>query len=198
MIPGDISAFSGLAKNPIIVDIGTSWTKIGIAGEFAPRAIIRTNVIDEEPTSIPIFHISEDFKLRWKDSDLYKLLAYVYYKVLCLNFKDAGCVLIDSDSWSIDLKDSVKRHLIMDADVPFVAFLPSHLCSAYALNLDTALIVDIGHFECKSSVHSLVRPYLVENKRLFWTDISKFFGRIKLLNNSLTIRLSAVGVDDRD
>jgi len=139
----------GADKQAVIFDIGAAFTKIGFAGEFVPRNIIRSTVatiIDGERQLIKLIETTDRSKeenyLLFKD-----FFHTIYFRYLLVNPKERRVVISESMLTSIQLRNVIVKVLFNHFEVVSVLFIPSHLLALFAMGLHTGLIVDCGYNE---------------------------------------------------
>ncbi len=127
-------------KNAIVIDLGRANTKVGYAGEAAPRAIVRT----------PAELRNQGQKDLTRDKLYDSLVSFVhrlYFSHLLVNPKDRRVVLVDQLLGSILVKEVLAEVLFRHYEVLSVLFAPSHLMPLFTLGLRTGLVLDVGYAE---------------------------------------------------
>ncbi|VDM97563.1 unnamed protein product [Thelazia callipaeda] len=146
----------GVDSRPaVIIDVGTALTKIGYAGEFVPRAILRTELLhDCTGESIKVLDNTLD------ERDFYRRLAkffrelFLNYYALCLlmifrfaltTTKDRRVVIVESILARTPYRNLVARVLFENFDAPSILFAPSHLLATFPFGVSSALVIDVGY-----------------------------------------------------
>ncbi|XP_063216770.1 actin-related protein 10 [Bacillus rossius redtenbacheri] len=132
-------------KQPIVIDIGTAYTKVGFSAETSPRAILPTQVVDPETKQCRRLDASA------RPSDLYEFLVdfvhHLCFKHLLVSPKDRKFIVVESLLCPTSFRETLAKVLFRHFEVFSVMFAPSHLVSLCCLGLDTALVLDVGHKE---------------------------------------------------
>ncbi|KRT78770.1 hypothetical protein AMK59_7876 [Oryctes borbonicus] len=132
-------------KLTFIIDIGAAYTKIGFSGEFAPRAIISSEVRCKNTNQIRKIY---DYKDK---EDLYDLLVefihLLYFKYALISPKDRPIVVVESLLSPTLFRETLAKVLFYHYEVASLLVVPSHLVSLATLAIDTGLVVDIGYTE---------------------------------------------------
>lgn len=142
----------GADKQAVIIDIGTAFTKIGLAGEQVPRHIVRTElnkIVRSKMESVPILNRTGS-ESEEKDS-LYSLFKdffhEVYFKHLLVNPKERRVVVCDSMLKPIETRNLIAKILFKHFEVVSVLFMPSHLLALFTCGLSSGLVIDVGFAE---------------------------------------------------
>lgn len=154
-----VSGVVGRLGVPIILDIGTYATKVGFAGERKPRAIIRTligrdtstkdwlfgddvlPVIDQVHIHKPILdgclvdEVLGDFK---------RFTEHAITRVLNVNPADHPLLLLVNGKGVGVEWDNIALRLYSRLNTPAICILRSGMACLFALELDTATIVQVG------------------------------------------------------
>ncbi|KAK4886444.1 hypothetical protein RN001_002715 [Aquatica leii] len=132
-------------KLVVVMDIGAAYTKLGFSGEFAPRCIIKSEVLCKESG---IMRNIRDYKDK---EDLYDLLVdfvhVLYFKYALLSPKDRPVVVVESLLCPTIFRETLAKVLFCHYKVPVLLVVPSHLVCLATLAIDTALVLDIGFSE---------------------------------------------------
>uniref|UniRef100_A0A1I8GTS5 Actin-related protein 10 n=1 Tax=Macrostomum lignano TaxID=282301 RepID=A0A1I8GTS5_9PLAT len=140
-------------KPCIVVELGHSLTKCGIAGEFAPRWIspsvaVKTRVGEAPLQSIGVPRNVWDYK---EKDDLRALLVdffhSIYFKYLLVNPKERPVLLVESVLCPTLIRDTVADVLFHHFEAPSLLFAPAHLLSLLPLGTQTGLVLDCGYKE---------------------------------------------------
>ncbi|VDK22169.1 unnamed protein product [Anisakis simplex] len=132
-------------RQPVVIEIGTKLTKVGYAGEFVPRAIVRTQLIDGTPTPVYLFDTKMTPKEQYRT--LVKFLKQVFFRNLLTVAKDRRIVIVESVLEPTERRHLMARALFEALDAPSVLFAPSHLLATFPFAASNALVVDIGFKE---------------------------------------------------
>ncbi|VIO92888.1 Actin family protein [Brugia malayi] len=133
-------------REAVIIDIGAVLTKVGYAGEFVPRAIIRTELLDDcRGETVKVFDdtISEEELYR----RLVKFFRELFFKYLLTVAKDRRIVIVESILTRTSHRNAVARVLFDAFDAPSVLFAPSHLLATFSFGVSNALVIDVGYSE---------------------------------------------------
>jgi len=126
-------------KHAVVLDIGTSLTKCGYAGEMSPRCIVPSQVHGKSLHSINA------------PSELYSALVdfvhHLYFKWLLVNPKDRRVVIVENVLGPTLFRETLAKVLFRHYEVSSVLFVPSHLVGLFSLGIRTGLVVDCGHKE---------------------------------------------------
>jgi actin-related protein 10 len=129
-------------KNAVVLDLGASYTKVGYAGEAAPRAILPT------PLEVALHMGSGPASLKEPLYDaLVPFVHTLYFKHLLVNPKDRRVVLLDALLGPIKVKEVLSEVLFKHFEVLSVLYAPSHLMPLFTLGVNTGLVLDVGHSE---------------------------------------------------
>ncbi|KAK7863333.1 hypothetical protein R5R35_009689 [Gryllus longicercus] len=135
----------GTEKQPVVIDIGTAYTKFGFAGETGPRCIISTEVMCQESGRIKkIFSYSNEEELY---SLLVEFIHNLYFRHLLVSPKDRRVVIVESLLCPSVFRDTLAKVLFRHFEVSSVLFVPSHLVALCTLGVSTALVLDVGYQE---------------------------------------------------
>lgn len=167
----------GADKQAVIIDIGSMFTKVGFAGEYSPRHIIRSEIVeysDGVMKSIPILEIERyeeeekklskekkltDFKEISLNADVEEVkkekkfkffkdfFHMLYFKYLLVNPKERRVVICESMFKSINTRNVIADVLFKHFHIVSIVFVPSHLLALYACGVTTGLVVDCGYLE---------------------------------------------------
>ncbi|KAH8354229.1 hypothetical protein KR084_004074 [Drosophila pseudotakahashii] len=132
-------------KPPIVLDIGTAYTKLGFAAEAYPRKIMPTEVV---MTATGIRKRLFDYDTTEELYDqLVDFLQTIFFKHLLVSPKERKFVLVENVFGPTVLRETLARVLFVHFDVSSVLFVPVHLIALSTLAVPTALVVDIGYSE---------------------------------------------------
>ncbi|KAK9694182.1 actin [Popillia japonica] len=132
-------------KLTFIIDIGAAYTKIGFSAEFAPRAIVASEVRCKNTNQVRNIY---DYKDK---EDLYDLLVefihLLYFKYALISPKDRAVVIVESLLCPTLFRETLAKVLFYHYEVASLLVVPSHLVSLATLAIDTGLVLDIGYTE---------------------------------------------------
>lgn len=141
-------------KHAVVLEVGTSLTKVGYAGESMPRAILRTppeifasnsarRRSSDGVSTAGIRDTGEDDE----DDALVSFVHRLYFEHLLVNPKDRRVVLVESVLGDVRIRDRLVRALFRHFEVLSVLLAPSHLMPLFCLGLEHALVLDAGNAE---------------------------------------------------
>ncbi|XP_069119076.1 actin-related protein 10-like [Argopecten irradians] len=155
-----MSLFEGLSyssdKNVIVLDIGTAYTKCGLAGETGPRCIIPSEIKNAKSGKVVKLW---DFE---KKDELYEnikdFLFVLYFRHLLLSPKNKRVVVCESLLCPDVFRETLAKVLFVHYEVATVMFASSHVMSLLTLGTTTGLVMDIGYTETLVVPVSLLSP----------------------------------------
>uniref|UniRef100_A0A8R1XMJ4 Actin-related protein 10 n=1 Tax=Onchocerca volvulus TaxID=6282 RepID=A0A8R1XMJ4_ONCVO len=133
-------------RQAVIIDIGAVLTKVGYAGEFVPRAIIRTELLHDrtgETVKVLDDNLSEQ-ELYYR---LVKFFRELFFRHLLTVAKDRRIVIVESILKRTSYRNAIARVLFNTFDAPSVLFAPSHLLATFPFGVSNALVIDVGYSE---------------------------------------------------
>ncbi|GMT24947.1 hypothetical protein PFISCL1PPCAC_16244, partial [Pristionchus fissidentatus] len=134
-------------KPAVIIEIGAQLTKIGFAGEFCPRSIIRTEYMDENLViQRDLFDGVDDTK-RSSLSRLFHFFKDVYFTHLLTVPRERRVVIVESLLAPSRLRRAITVVVLEMLEAPSLLFAPSHLLATIPFNTNTALVIDLGWTE---------------------------------------------------
>lgn len=135
-------------KQAVILDIGEAYTKIGFAGEAAPRHIIPSTLkklYGSTLKEIKVWQSNAD------EDELYEnlkgFLHQIYFKYLLVNPKERKVVVSESILSPNKLRKNLAKVLFSHFNVVSVMFAPSHLLALFTVGVPSALVIDCGYSE---------------------------------------------------
>ncbi|KAH8298597.1 hypothetical protein KR018_003687 [Drosophila ironensis] len=132
-------------KPPIVLDIGTAYTKLGFAAEPYPRKIMPTQVVlTTTGATKPLLDYATPEQLY---DQLVDFLQSIFFKNLLVSPKERKFVVVENVFGPSVLRETLARVLFVHFDVASVLFVPVHLIALSTLAVPTALVVDIGYSE---------------------------------------------------
>uniref|UniRef100_A0A1I7XE79 Actin-related protein 10 n=1 Tax=Heterorhabditis bacteriophora TaxID=37862 RepID=A0A1I7XE79_HETBA len=135
------------SKPAVVIEIGTKLTKCGFAGEFVPRAIIRTQFIDESLNLNQDILKGNNGGSRPDISVFFKFFKHIFYSHLLSMPRERRVIIVENILSPTNLRKTICKVLLELLDVPSVMFVPSHLCCTFPFNTDYAVVVDVGYKE---------------------------------------------------
>ncbi|XP_023234542.1 actin-related protein 10-like [Centruroides sculpturatus] len=132
-------------KYPIILDIGSAYTKCGFARETGPRWIISSEVKNSQTgkvTKLWDYKSPEELYLLFKE-----FLQQMYFKYVVANPKERRVVIVESVVCPTVFRETLAKVLFHHFEIPSLIFVPAHLMSLFTLGITTALILDVGYNE---------------------------------------------------
>ncbi|KAH8421458.1 hypothetical protein KR009_008315 [Drosophila setifemur] len=132
-------------KPPIVLDIGTAYTKLGFAAEPYPRKIMPTDVV---LTTTGATKSLFDYETTEELYDLVvDFLQTIFFKHLLVSPKERKFVVVENVFGPTVLRETLARVLFVHFDVSSVLFVPVHMIALSTLAVPTAVVVDIGYSE---------------------------------------------------
>jgi len=135
---------TALQEKPVVLEIGTAYTKLGFAAEQCPRHIIPTKFDDPVKGQTSLFNFED------ADQFYHNVVAFlqkVFFKYILVNPKDRKIVLVESVLCPTQFREAFARALFLHFEVNSIYHVPLHLVSLSSLAIETALVVDIGFRE---------------------------------------------------
>uniref|UniRef100_A0A915PVD3 Actin-related protein 10 n=1 Tax=Setaria digitata TaxID=48799 RepID=A0A915PVD3_9BILA len=144
--PLSLSVVSMDNRQAVIIDIGAILTKVGYAGEFVPRAIIRTELLDDR-TGEAVKVLDDTLSEQELYYRLVKFFRELFFRYMLTAAKDRRIVIVESVLTRTALRNAMARVLFEAFDAPSILFAPSHLLATFPFGVSNALIVDVGYSE---------------------------------------------------
>lgn len=132
-------------KNVVILDIGTVYTKCGLAGETGPRCIVPSEVQNERTGKVEQiweFNTTEELY-----ENLKNFLFHLFFRNLLVNAKDRRIVICESMLCPSQFRETLAKVLFIHFEVASVLFGSSHLFCLMTLGTTTGLVMDLGYSE---------------------------------------------------
>lgn len=132
-------------KNVVILDIGSAYTKCGVAGETSPRCIIPSELRDDKTGQVRklwVYNTEEELYDNLKD-----FLFILYFRHLLTNPKDRRLVVCESLLCPAKFRETLAKVLFKHYEVSSVMFASGHLTSLLTLGVNTGLVMDVGFTE---------------------------------------------------
>ncbi|KAK7504157.1 hypothetical protein BaRGS_00004461 [Batillaria attramentaria] len=141
--------FEGLSysddKNVYIIDLGSAYTKCGLAGETGPRCIIPSTVKNTRTGQVSrIWDYNSTAELH---ENLKELLSVLIFRYLLMSPKDKRVVVVESLLCPSEFRDCLAKVLFRHFEVGSVLFAPGHVLSLLTLGSACGLVMDVGYRE---------------------------------------------------
>lgn len=139
-------------NNPIVLDIGEVYTKIGVNGDLEPRAVIPTAISKPDGTLKYIFKHDHSVIMSYQPGKDFRSLVHtfistIYSKYLQVDPKQHSVVICESLLSSTKLRQTVGDVLFKDFEVPSLIFAPHQLLACFTIGRGTALVLDCSYGE---------------------------------------------------
>mmetsp|Transcript_18354 Transcript_18354/g.52567 ORF Transcript_18354/g.52567 Transcript_18354/m.52567 type:complete len:411 (+) Transcript_18354:84-1316(+) len=135
---------------PVVIEFGSSYLRIGISGEAAPRHIV--------PTPAPLGALPQITALKneaeW-DGCLYPLLSHISTNLLLLkSLKSRPVIIVEPFVSPTAFQNAICKSLLGWLGAPSVTFVPGAAAVAlpYGLALGHGIVVDVGRAEGRVTV----------------------------------------------
>ncbi|KRY22810.1 Actin-related protein 10 [Trichinella patagoniensis] len=142
-----MSIFEGLAsyteKKVIVLDIGTALTKYGFSSELVPRGIIPTTPALTTLDVVSFNNHEEQTRLQMVTD----FFDNIFFRQLLITPAKERMVIVESVITPTMRRDLIAKVLFTRFDIANICFPPIHLCAAFPLGTQTALVVDVGNYE---------------------------------------------------
>ncbi len=204
-----------LPGTPIIVDIGSAYTKIGFAGEPSPRFVFPTITGTEKYKAVMVdvgarnIYIGSDAsKMRgvlkikhpiergaitdW--NDYYEILNYIFYSLLRIENLSSYPVLYTEPPFvQRETKEYIARVLFETHRVKSLIMIPTPILSLFSVGLTTGIVVESGDgttWVCPILSGEIV-DQSVQKLTLAGTDVNQHLKNL-LMREGINIESSAV------
>mmetsp|Transcript_21141 Transcript_21141/g.36289 ORF Transcript_21141/g.36289 Transcript_21141/m.36289 type:complete len:368 (+) Transcript_21141:100-1203(+) len=138
----DIGNVAASSRAAVVFDIGTNLTKIGFAGERAPRFIIKTDIPLDSP-ELKVISGSIQGQQQWENY-VEPFLSKLFLQLLLLP-NDRPLVLVENFMTPYGIREAIARVLFERLQVPSILFAWSDATSLYCSRETTGLVLDVGH-----------------------------------------------------
>ncbi|VDL66388.1 unnamed protein product [Nippostrongylus brasiliensis] len=119
--------------------------KVGYAGEFVPRAIIKSQLLDS------IYECDDEHNSPQASpaglSVMVKFFRNIFNSYLLTMPRERRVVIVESVLTPTHFRETVCEALLGVLNVPSILFIPSQLCVTFPFNTEYALVVDVGYQE---------------------------------------------------
>jgi len=204
-----------LPGTPIIVDIGSAYTKIGFAGEPSPRFVFPTITGTEKYKAVMVdvdarnIYIGNDAsKMRgvlkikrpidrgaimdW--NDYYEILNYIFYSLLRIeNLSHYPVLYTEPPFLQQETKEYIARVLYETHKVKSLIMIPTPILSLFSVGLTTGIVVESGDgttWICPIISGEIV-DQSVQKLTLAGTDVNQHLKNL-LMREGINIESSAV------
>jgi actin-related protein len=204
-----------LPGTPIIVDIGSAYTKIGFAGEPSPRFVFPTITGKEKYKAVMVdvsarnIYIGSDAsKMRgvlkikhpvergaimdW--NDYYEILNYIFYSLLRIENLSSYPVLYTEPPFvQRETKEYIARVLYETHRVKSLIMIPTPILSLFSVGLTTGIVIESGDglsWVCPILGGEIV-DQSVQKLTLAGTDVNQHLKNL-LMREGINIESSAV------
>ncbi len=204
-----------LPGTPIIVDIGSAYSKIGFAGEPSPRFVFPTITGTEKYKAVMvdvgarnIYVGSDASKMRgvlkikhpidrgaildW--NDYYEILNYIFYSLLRIeNLSNYPVLYTEPPFLPQETKEYIARVLYETHKVRSLIMIPTPVLSLFSVGLTTGIVIESG--DGTSWICPIISGEIVEQSvqklTLAGTDVNQHLKNL-LMREGINIESSAV------
>ncbi|MFX0076701.1 MAG: hypothetical protein ACFE96_14755 [Candidatus Hermodarchaeota archaeon] len=204
-----------LPGTPIIVDLGSAYTKIGFAGEPSPRFVFPTITGTEKYKTVlvdvgarNIYIGSDASKMRgvlkikhpiergaimdW--NDYYEILNYIFYSLLRIeNMSNYPVLYTEPPFVQRETKEYIARVLFETHRVKSLIMIPTPILSLFSVGLTTGIVIESGDgitWVCPILNGEIV-DQSVQKLTLAGTDVNQHLKNL-LMREGINIESSAV------
>ncbi|XP_004520435.1 actin-related protein 10 [Ceratitis capitata] len=132
-------------KPPVVLDIGTAYTKLGFAAEAYPRKIIPSEVIlssNGQTKALLQYETISGLYDQFVD-----FLQMIFFKHLLVIPKERKIVIVENVFGQTVLRETLARVLFRHFEVSSIMFVPLHMSALATLAVPSGVVVDIGYTE---------------------------------------------------
>eukprot|EP00051_Salpingoeca_urceolata_P028289 m.486088 g.486088 ORF g.486088 m.486088 type:complete len:555 (-) comp24179_c0_seq1:147-1811(-) len=137
----------GAERQPIVLDIGTVYTKCGFANEPTPRHVLPSTVELADGSVVSVFDWSESRAPAVLRDVIARFLFNIFYKFLLVKAAERRVVVCESLLTPTVFRSTLADVLFNNFQVLSVLFAPLPVLSLLPLAVNTALVVDVGYEE---------------------------------------------------
>ena len=204
-----------LPGTPIIIDIGSSYCKVGFAGEPSPRFVFPTITGTEKYKAVMVdvnarnIYIGNDASrmrgvlkvkhpiergaiLDW--NDYYEILNYIFYTLLRIdNLSNYPILYTEAPFVQRETKEYIARVLYETHRVKSLIMVPTPILSIFSVGLTTGLVIESGDgltWVCPV-INGQIIDQSVQKLTLAGTDINQYLKNL-LMREGINIESSAV------
>jgi len=204
-----------LPGTPIIVDIGSAYTKIGFAGEPSPRYVFPTITGTEKYKAVMVdvsgrnIYIGNDVvKMRgvlkikrpiergaimdW--NDYYEILNYIFYSLLRIeNLSNYPVLYTEPPFLQRETKEYIARVLYETHRVKSLIMVPTPVLALFSVGLTTGLVIESGDgiTWIVPIINGQIVDQSVQKLTLAGTDVNQHLKNL-LMREGINIESSAV------
>lgn len=132
-------------KPPVVIDMGTAYTKLGFAGEAHPRFILPSECFLSTTGRIcKLFDYSSPTELY---DHIVDFLQTVFFKHVLVSPKDRKVVIVENVFGETMIRETVAKVLFKHFEVSSILFVPTHLVALSTLAVSSGVVVDMGYKE---------------------------------------------------
>ncbi|XP_005187643.1 actin-related protein 10 [Musca domestica] len=132
-------------KPPVVLDIGSAYTKFGFAAEAYPRKIIPTEVIlSSSGETKHLFDYGD--KLEFYDQ-MVDFLQTIFFKYLLVSPKERKIVVVENVFGQTIIRETLAKALFRHFEVSSVLYVPSHMIALSTLAVPHGVVIDMGYSE---------------------------------------------------
>ena len=204
-----------LPGTPIIVDIGSAYTKIGFAGEPSPRFVFPTITGTEKYKAVMVdvdarnIYIGNDASkmrgvlkikhpiergaiLDW--NDYYEILNYIFYSLLRIeNLSNYPVLYTEPPFLHQETKEYIARVLYETHRIRSLIMIPTPILSLFSVGLTTGIVIESG--DGTSWICPIISGEIVDQSvqklTLAGTDVNQHLKNL-LMREGINIESSAV------
>uniref|UniRef100_A0A914Y2T4 Actin-related protein 10 n=1 Tax=Panagrolaimus superbus TaxID=310955 RepID=A0A914Y2T4_9BILA len=139
--------FAGIdVRSPVVIEIGSRWTKYGIGGEYVPRKIVSSFI--KNPTNEKVVHVL-DHSL--PHDELYKVLNVFFKKIIVKDLlnpaQERRIVIVESLFTPSEIRRLIAEVLFEEHTykVPSIIYVPAPLMNLFPFGTKSSLVIDIGY-----------------------------------------------------
>uniref|UniRef100_A0AC34FGS9 Actin-related protein n=1 Tax=Panagrolaimus sp. ES5 TaxID=591445 RepID=A0AC34FGS9_9BILA len=139
--------FAGIdGRSPVVIEIGSRWTKYGIGGEYVPRKIVSSFI--KNPTSGKIVHVL-DHSL--PHEELYKVLNVFFKKIIVKDLlnpaQERRVVFVENLFTPSKIRRLIAEVLFEEHTykIPSLIYVPAPLMNLFPFGTKSSLVIDIGY-----------------------------------------------------
>ena len=192
MLPRHFTSGSSHEERRVVVlELGTSLTKVGFSGDNNPRHIIRSEIKNRVTgDNMVLARILNEKRVDQKDVEryVYDMLHFIYYKLLLMNPQDRRLCVVEAPFQHMVFRSALTEVLFNHYRVNLIAFIPSPCASTLSVVKPTALVIDVGW--TKSVVTPVVQGVaMILQSEVFLAGAKTIQERVEesLLENSMLL-----------
>jgi actin-related protein len=139
--------FAGIdVRAPIVIEIGSRWTKYGLGGEYVPRKLISSFI--KNPTNDKIVHVLDR---TLPQDELYKVLNVFLKKIMVKELlnpaQERRVVIVENLFTPSEVRRLIAKVLFEEHTykIPSIIYVPAPLMNILPFGTKTSLVIDIGY-----------------------------------------------------